>query len=166
MQEKGAVMEIRGLGKGWDEYRLGETWRTVGRTVTEPDLNAFLRITGMEEATFTDHEFRRKHAAINRQFVPGALAYTFIEGICLREFEGSGLAFLNMELDIMGPCFVGDTIHGEIEVIELRKTSKGDRGLMRTRNTIKNQDGASLLVYTPLRLVKSKAEVAELAKNY
>ena len=158
-------MEIRGLGKGWDEYRLGESWRTVGRTVTEADLVAFLRITGMEEATFTDHEFRRKHAAIDRQFVPGALVYTFVEGICLRGFEGAGLVFLNMELDIKAPCFVGDTIHGEIEVTELRKTSKGDRGLMRTRITVKNQDGAVLLVYTPLRLVKSMAEMAVLAES-
>ncbi|MFO1189809.1 MAG: MaoC family dehydratase N-terminal domain-containing protein [Alphaproteobacteria bacterium] len=159
-------MEIRGLGKGWDEYKVGECWRTVGRTVTEADLNAFLRITGMDESTFTDHEFRRKHGAINRQFVPGALVYTFVEGICLRAFEGSGLVFLNMELDIKAPCFVGDTIHGEVEVTELRQTSKSDRGLMRTRITVKNQKGETLLVYTPLRMVKSKAEMDALAQNY
>jgi len=159
-------MEIRGLGKGWDEYRLGECWRTVGRTITEADFVGFLRATGMEEATFTDHEFRKKHGAIERPFVPAALVYTFVEGICLREMEGAGLVFLNMDLDVKAPCFVGDTIHGEIEVIELRPTSKGDRGLMRTRNTVKNQRGETLIVYTPLRLVKNKVQMAALARDY
>ncbi len=50
--------------------------------------------------------------------------------------QGVGLAFLNMNLDIKAPTFVGDTIHVECEVIEseLSKTHH-DRGLVRTRTT-------------------------------
>lgn len=159
-------MDVRGFGKGYDNYRIGERWRTLGRTITEADFIGFLRITGMVGPSFTNHEYRKKHGANPRPFVPAALAYSFIEGICYRELAGAGLAFLNTSLEVKGPCFVGDTIHAEIEVIELRKTTKDDRALMRTRNTVKNQEGQTILVYSPLRLMKNQAAVTALARNY
>ncbi len=60
-----------------------------------------------------------------------------------------------MELDIRQPTVVGDTIRVEGEVIERRAASSGHRGLVRTRNTVLNQRGETVLVYTPLRLVKA-----------
>ena len=36
--------------------------------------------------------------------------------------QGTGLAFLGMQLDIKGPTFAGDTIHVECEVIEARRS--------------------------------------------
>ena len=55
------------------------------------------------------------------------------------------------------PTCVGDTIHVECEVIEARTTSKGDRGLVRSRNRVINQHGHDVLVYTPLRLLRRRA---------
>ena len=45
----------------------------------------------------------------------------------------------------------------ECEVIEARTTSKGDRGLVRSRNRVINQHGHDVLVYTPLRLLRRRA---------
>jgi acyl dehydratase len=39
-------------------------------------------------------------------------------------------------------------------VTEIRPPATGGRGLVRTRNEIKNQRGEVVIVYTPLRLVK------------
>ena len=64
----------------------------------------------------------------------------------------------DMELDVKGPTFAGDTIHCEIEVIEQRPASKGGRGLVRTRNTVINQRGETVLVYTPLRMMAGQPE--------
>jgi acyl dehydratase len=62
-----------------------------------------------------------------------------------------------MELDIKGPTYVGDTIHVEIEVSEIKPTSKDpERALVRTANTVKNQKGEVLQVYTPLRLMQGR----------
>ena len=38
--------------------------------------------------------------------------------------QGTGLAFLSMGFDIKGPTYVGDTIHVEIELTEIRPTSR------------------------------------------
>ena len=51
---------------------------------------------------------------------------------------------------------MGDTIRVQCEVIEARLTKAGDRGLVRTRNTVTNQQGQIVLVYQPLRLIKRK----------
>ena len=48
-------------------------------------------------------------------------------------------------------------IHVEIEVTELRLTSKGDRGLARTVNQVVKQGGNVVLTYNPLRMVKRRA---------
>ena len=69
--------------------------------------------------------------------------------------HGTGLAFLHTELDVKGPVLVGDTIHVEIEVTEARASSKG-RGLVRTRNEVKNQRGETVVVYSPLRLMRGR----------
>ena len=61
-----------------------------------------------------------------------------------------------MKLDVKGPTFVGDTVHVECEVTEVRPTSKG-RSLVRIRNEVINQRGETLLVYTPLRIMASRA---------
>ena len=59
--------------------------------------------------------------------------------------QGSGLAFLSMGFDIKGPTYVNDTIHVEIEVTEIKPTSKDPaRALVRTTNDVKNQKGETV----------------------
>ena len=56
------------------------------------------------------------------------------------------------------PTLAGDTIHVEVEVTDVRPTSKNDgRGLVRTRNRVLKQDGSEVLRYTPLRMVKGRS---------
>jgi acyl dehydratase len=58
---------------------------------------------------------------------------------------------------VKNPTFVGDTILVDIEVIEARLSkSNPARGLVRTRNTVANQDGSVALVYTPMRMVRCR----------
>ena len=151
-------IETVGLGFSWEELPVGRKFKTVGRTVTETDLVNFISCTGMLEVLFTNVEFIEKESAIKGRVVPGALAYTFAEGLLTQSvMQGKGLAFLNMELDIKAPTFVGDTIHVECEVIECNESRKRPGlGLVRTRNQVVKQDGTVVLVYTPLRLVKGK----------
>jgi acyl dehydratase len=151
-------IETVGLGIHWEDLPVGRKFKTVGRTVTEADLVNFITCTGMLEVLFTNTEFIEKESAIKGRVVPGALAYTFAEGLLTQSvMQGVGLAFLNMELDIKAPTFVGDTIHVECEVIECQESKKRPGlGLVRTRNQVVKQDGTVVLVYTPLRMVKGR----------
>jgi acyl dehydratase len=88
--------------------------------------------------------------------VPGALVYSFAEGLLLPTMQDTGLAFLNATLDIKGPTYVGDTMHVECEVTEHRPASTGERGLVRFLNKVITQDNKVVLEYTPLRLLKRR----------
>ncbi len=159
-------MKIIGLGFGWEELSVGDKFRTVGRTITDADLVNFLGLSGMNEVIFTDDLFREKHSVIKEKFVPGAMAYIFAEGLLIPTMQGTGLAFLNMDLSVHQPIKVGDTIHVEVEVLAVRKTSKSDRGIVKTKNEIKNQDGDILITYTPQRMMKSVATRDGLHDDY
>ena len=153
-------MDIVGLGLFYEDLPLGRQFMTIGRTVTEADIVNFINATGMQEVLFMDMEYLEKHSDIRGRVAPGALVYSFAEGLLVQAtMQHTGLAFLNMELDVKGPVFAGDTIHVECEVIEARKSkNRPGRGLVRTRNRITKQDGTVAIEYTPLRMVKCREE--------
>lgn len=143
------------MGFYFDELELGTRFRSRARTVTEADLVAFINLSWLNEELFTNTS-DRAHMAIPGRVVPGALVYAFAEGLITPSMQGTGLAFLDAELQVAAPTFVGDTMHVECEVIERRPTSKPGRGLVRTRNAVVNQDGKTVLSYTPLRMMRMR----------
>lgn len=148
-------MRLVGEGFHWNDLEVGQRFLTFGRTITETDIVNFVSCVGMLESLFVDEEFRAKHSAIPGRPAPAALVFSMAEGLVLNATgQGTGLAFLGMDLNVEKPVLQGDTIHVEIEIIEVRPASKGGRGLVRTRNRIVNQRGDAVIVYTPLRLME------------
>ena len=151
-------MKKIGQGFYWQDLNVGDKFETWGRTVLESDICTFINLMGLHEVVFSDREFLKNDSVIKQPFAPGALVYSMAEGLLLPAIQGTGMAFLNMELDIKRPCFAGDTIHVEFEIRDIRHTSKGNRGLVRAYNEVINQDGEVVLTYTPLRMVKGRPE--------
>jgi acyl dehydratase len=147
-------VHVIGRGYGYEDLKVGFRFRTHRRTIAESDLANFVNLTWLTEELFAVEDDSER--AIKGRAVPGALIYSFAEGLLLPSMQDTGLAFLNASLDIKGPTVVGDTIHVEVEVTESRLTSKGDRGLVRFRNQVVNQRGETVLEYNPLRLLKRK----------
>jgi acyl dehydratase len=151
-------METVGIGFYFEDLPVGRQFQTVGRTITETDIVGFINTIGMTEVLFTNIEFLKHESDIKGRVAPGSLVFCLAEGLLSQAtMQKTGYAFLNMELDIKGPVFAGDTIHVECEVIEARRSkSRPNRGLVRTRNRIIKQDGTLVQVYTPLRMVKGR----------
>ncbi|MCW8158408.1 MaoC family dehydratase [Stutzerimonas kunmingensis] len=154
-------IETIGIGFPWEELPVGRKFKTQGRTITETDIVNFISVTGMLEVLFTNVEFLHQ-AGFEGRLVPGGQVFCFAEGLLFQTaLQGVGVAFLGMELDIKGPTFAGDTVHVECEVIESRPSKgKPGMGLVRTRNQVVKQDGTVVMVYTPLRLCKGRANLA------
>ena len=148
------ALPVVGRGFCYEDLKVGFRFRTHRRTIAEADVSSFVNLTWLTEELFVvDDDAQR---AIKGRAVPGALVYSFAEGLLLPTMQDTGLAFLNATLDIKGPTVVGDTVHVESEVMEARLTSKGDRGLVRFANKVVNQRGETVLEYNPLRLLKRK----------
>lgn len=152
------VLPIAGRGYSFADLKVGFRFRTHRRTIAEADLAAFVNLTWLTEELFAVVEKPGDDSsrAIKGRAVPGALVYSFAEGLLLPTMQDTGLAFLNATIDVKGPTAVGDTIHVEAEVTEHRLTSKGDRGLVRFANKVVNQRGEAVLEYNPLRMLKRK----------
>jgi acyl dehydratase len=153
-------METVGLGIGADDLPVGRKFKTVGRTITEPDIVNFVNTTGMTEVLFTNYEYLEHVSAIKGRLSPGSLVFCFAEGLVIQStVQCVGQAFIEMDFKILAPTFAGDTIHVECEVIENRQSSsRPGSALVRTRNLVRKQDGTVVLEYTPLRMVRNKAE--------
>lgn len=141
-------------GRTYQQNVVGDTFRTAGRTITEADMVAFVTLAGLNEPLFMD-ESGSKAAGYSGRLVPGTLTFTYAEGLVMQSgvIHGTGMAFLGSTMDVKAPVFVGDTITVVVEVLESRPTSKGDRGIVTTRNTVVKDDGTVVLVYEPKRMI-------------
>jgi len=144
-------------GRHWEDMPVGFTFRTGARTITETDLVTFVNLTGTNEPLFYDERVAGEHGYRGR-LVPGMLTFCYAEGLVIQSgsIHGTGLAHMHCEIDIAAPVYVGDTISVVVEVIEQRAASKGNRGVVTTRNTVRNQHGESVMVYQPVRLTKGR----------
>ena len=144
------ALPLVGRGFCFEDLRAGFRFRTHRRTIAEADLVQFINATWLTEELFAVAEKG------GPRLVPGALVYSFAEGLLLPTMQDTGVAFLNATVDVKAPTYVDDTIHVDCEVIEHRLTSKGDRGLVRFSNLVKNQGGEVVLAYNPLRMLKKE----------
>ena len=142
-------------GKTWEEMKPGTSFRTATRTVTEADLIQFITWGGFNEPLFYDSS----HAAAGGytgRLIPGAMIYCIAEGLILQTnvLNGTGLAFMSMELSVKKPVYVGDTLHAIVTTTESRASSKPGRGVVITTVSVRNQRDEEVLVFTPVRLIR------------
>ena len=148
------ALPVVGRGFHFEDLRVGFRFRTHRRTLAESDLASFVNLTWLTEELFAVADDSSR--VLKGRPVPAALVYSCAEGLLLPTMQDTGLAFLNATLDVKGPTVIGDTIHVESEVTEHRLSSKGDRGLVRFTNRVRNQRGDTVLEYNPLRMLKRK----------
>ena len=151
-------VEMVGIGFHYGELPPGRRFRTIGRTVTDADITAFVGVTGMTEVLFTDLVYARSHSVIKGRVAPAALVLAFSEGLLMQAtLQHTGLAFLGMAaLEVKRPVISGDTITVLCEVTQARLTSNKSRGIVTTRNEIYNQDNELVITYTPTRMIKCR----------
>lgn len=152
-----AGLEIMGVGLHWDDVQVGDRFRTLGRTITETDIVAYVAAVGMVEEMFTNIEYIREASIMGVRPVPGSLVFCIAEGLLMQStMQRTGMAFFEADIKVHKPSTAGDTIHVECEVVQACATSKPERGLLRTSNKVINQRGEVVLSYNPLRMVKSR----------
>jgi acyl dehydratase len=155
-------MKTVGIGFYWNDLKVGDRFRTLNRTITEPDIVNFIGVTGMVETLFTDLSFSEEHGVLKGRVVPAACTYTMIEGLlCQATMQTTGLALLEIEKKVLKPVFAGDTVHAVVEVTAVRPTSKGNRGIVTTTNDILNQHGETVITYRAVRMMAGRPEQGE-----
>ena len=155
-------MDPSGTGYYFEDLPVGKKYTTVGRTITEADMIAFCNCTGLTGEIFTNVEYQKSQSVMKGRPVPGAFVYCLCEGFGAQgASRGTGLALLNVEINFEGPIYIGDTRHCEIEVIEAKTSkSRSDSGIVRFRQRVVKQDGATAVTYNALRLIRRREKTS------
>ena len=153
-QNRAAPAQL-GLGYYWQDLAVGQRFHTFRRTVTETDIVNFISATGMLETIFIDATYAQ--GAIQGRPAPGALTYALIEGLILQGMvQGTGLALLEVHKKMLAPVVAGDTIWAEVEVTEVRPTSKHNRAIVTSAIEVRNQHGNPVMSYTATRMLAGR----------
>ena len=125
-----------------EDFREGEEVWSPGRTVTEADVMSFAGLSGDFNPAHTDYEFAGK-VAFGRPIAHGLLALIVAAGLADRDggLDGTAIAMLGVEWKFLKPVFFNDTIRLKIAVRSVRRTSRGDRGVIVRGIEVHNQKG-------------------------
>jgi acyl dehydratase len=126
----------------FDEFAAGQTVRTLARTVTEADIVAFAGNSGDFNQIHTDAAFAAS-TPYGQRIAHGLLTLSITSGLAVQTgiMEGTIIAFREiLEWKFVGPVFIGDTVHAEIEVIETKALPRLGGGLITLRFDVRNQD--------------------------
>jgi 3-hydroxybutyryl-CoA dehydratase len=139
-----------------EDYTVGEKLVTSGRTITESDLVMFAALTGDWHPIHTNVEYARK-TPFGERIAHGMLVLTIGSALVFRLgphafTPKSFIAFYGIDsLRFVGPVKIGDTIHLEVEFLEM--TPKDDkRGILTSRSVIKNQRGEDCCIFVSKQL--------------
>lgn len=132
-------MDYTPTGLYFEEFEIGQTWRTAARTIGEADVSAFSGLTGDYTYLHTDQETAVR-TPFGGRIAHGLLGLSYLSGLVTRLgiLEGTVEAFMGLKFGFRKAIMFGDTIHGEIEVKEKRISSKG-QGLLTLAMRLKNQ---------------------------
>jgi len=147
-----------GQGVLFDDYKIGATYKTLGRTVSETDIVNFVNLGGFTEPLFMDMEYVAKESVFGRRAAPGVMTFALSEGLCMQTglIHGTGMAWLGGEVKVVAPVLAGDTIYVEIEIVDKRETKKPDRGIVTYKHRVLNQRGETVMELTLQRMIKRK----------
>src|SRR4030065_235565 len=108
-------------GLYFEEFAVGQTIRTPGRTVTEGDIVAFAGLSGDFNLIHTDAIYAAT-TPFGQRVAHGLLGLSIASGLAVRTgiLEGTVLAFREVnEWKFSLPVYIGDTLTVDIEVTEV-----------------------------------------------
>ena len=147
-------MRTRGLT--FEEHEIGASYETLGRTVSDADLSAFVNLCGFNEPLFMDMEFVARESVFKGRPAPGAFTFCLSEGLVMQTglIHGTGMSYLGSEIRIVAPVLAGDTIRVKVVVTAKRETSKPDRGIVTYTHQVTNQRGELVLEAVIKRMIR------------
>ncbi|AQL41547.1 monoamine oxidase [Halorientalis sp. IM1011] len=142
----------------FETVEIGEQRETKGRTITEADVMNFAGVSGDFNHLHTDAE-TMADSEFGERIAHGMLVFSVATGLLWQsrseKERDAVVAFYGIdEVRFVGPTFIGDTIHVEIEVLEKeRRDHPVATGVVRYDIDVVTQAGDTVLSCEMLSLV-------------
>lgn len=144
-------------GRYFEDFEIGHTLVTAGRTVTESDIVRFAGLTGDFNQIHTDAEYASA-GPFGQRVAHGLLVQSIAVGLAVQSgfIEGTVLAFRELSCKFSLPIFIGDTVHVILEIIEKKALPRlgGGQAVMKYR--VLNQHDKAVQRGEWVMLVKNK----------
>jgi acyl dehydratase len=124
-----------------EDLAAGDTFVSAARTITETEVVAFAGLSGDFNPIHTDVEFAAD-SPYGQRVVYGLLGLSILTGLLDRTglFSGSAIAMLGIrDWKFCAPLFIGDTVKFRLTIVDVRRTSGGDRGVVQRYFELFNQ---------------------------
>lgn len=136
------------LGFTFDTLEVGQKSVSIGRTISDADHNLYMMLTGGWHPIHCDVEFAQE-AGLSAPLVQGTLGLALslgshLEAPLLQSADPLVGALGVKDWTYLGPIFVGDTLHIEIEIADKKLTSDGKRYIVDRQITVINQHGKAI----------------------
>jgi 3-hydroxybutyryl-CoA dehydratase len=136
---------FRPRGHYFEEFQVGEIVTSAGRTITETDVVIFAGLSGDYNQLHTDAEYA-KGTLFGRRVAHGLLVLSIASGMAaqLGFIEGTVIAFRELTWKFSRPVFIGDTVHLQAKVTELKPLPRLGGGSVILQASVINQDGETV----------------------
>jgi acyl dehydratase len=147
----------RPRGRFFEEFEVGQTVVTAGRTITESDIVRFAGLSGDYNQIHTDAAYASQ-GMFGERIAHGLLVLSVASGLAVQTgiIEGTVLAFRELEWKFSRPGMIGDTVHAQIEVEETKALPRLGGGNVVMKVNVLNQNDEILHRGRWTMLVKSK----------
>ena len=158
----------RPFGRNFEDFEVGDVYRHwPGKTITEYDDHLFCMITMNHHPLHTDAWYADGSAPQGRNVVVGNLVYSLVLGMSVPDVSGAAVANLEVEsLQHRNPTFHGDTLYAESRVVDVKETSKGDRGVVTVETKGINQHGDEVCFFRRRVMVWKRASAPHRKRPY
>ncbi len=126
----------------FEDFAVGETIVTQGRTITETDGSLWAMFTGDMNPMHVDDDYARQYGVFGGRFPPGLMAVAIASGLKERLglFAGTGLAMLEQTIRYHSPVLFGDTIRVTLKVESVTRHPGKQRGVVDFRYELHKND--------------------------
>ena len=140
----------------FEDFAVGETRKSLGRTITEADIVAHAGQTGdffphhMDAEWCATQEFKRRMAH-------GTLVFSVGVGMTATDINPCAMSIGYDRLRFIKPVFIGDTIRATTTIKEKRDhPRRASHGVVVEQLEVSNQAGEAVLVCEHLYLVERR----------
>ena len=128
-------------GLYFEEFEIGHSLTSPGRTITETDLVLFSGLSGDYNELHTNTEFAAA-TPFGRRIAHGLLGLSVASGLASRLgfMESTAIAFVGLEWRFKTPVFIGDTIHMTARTENKRAMKAIGGGMVIFQVTLLNQN--------------------------
>lgn len=125
--------------ESFEDIKVGRTFTSARRTVTEADIVSFAGISGDFHAPHMDEVYATQESGFGKRVAHGLLTVAMGNGMRSDLDDWDDVVYAGLSRRFVGPVFAGDTLHTEYEVEEARPSeSNPEWGVVRVALRIVN----------------------------